>query len=199
VGHSHAAALGNQNPLCHWHTPYQNPRRPCDRLRCPFDYPSPHSSLAIFDSLKWCCVCYPPHFWLNDSQFFWFNRHLIFEFLLWGGSLQKKLVAKVIFPTTAMQPHHHDEWVPRMLWQYFRIRNVSYGCHLHVVSTRFFVCSTYVLAAPPHLQKVMELSHSLQFSFLWLSLHFGVEYCVHGVQCWAIACQYTSIGWSELH
>ena len=78
------------------------------------------------------------------------------------------------------------------------IRNVSSGCHLLVFCARFLQRSTEVLAALPHLQKVVDLGHSVQFSSLCLSLHFRVVFCVHCIQCWVIACQYPVIGLSKL-
>jgi len=75
----------------------------------------------------------------------------------------------------------------------FSIRNVSYGCHLLVLSVRFPLCSTEVLAALPHLQKVMDLGHSVQFSFLCFSLQFYVIFGFGRIESRIIACRYPGI------
>jgi len=54
----------------------------------------------------------------------------------------------------------------------FSIWNVSYSGHLLVLSARFLLCSTYILAAMQHLRKVEYLGHSMQFLLLCLCLHF---------------------------
>jgi len=44
------------------------------------------------------------------------------------------------------------------------------------------------LAALAHFQNVVDFGHSVQFSFLRLSLHSQVVFCICGIQCWSIAC-----------
>jgi len=56
----------------------------------------------------------------------------------------------------------------------FRVRNVSHCGHLLISSAGFLLCSTQVLAALPHLPKVVNLGHSVQFPFLHLFLYFHV-------------------------
>jgi len=80
----------------------------------------------------------------------------------------------------------------------FRVQNVSYSGHLLVLSAWFLLGSTYVLAALPHLQKVVNLGHSVQVPFLYLFLHFGEVFCVCGIPFCVSACQNTVIGSSEL-
>jgi len=89
------------------------------------------------------------------------------------------------------------EW-PGCIDDLFRVRNVSHGGHLLGMSTRFLLGSMYVLAALPHLQKVINLGHSVQFPFLRLFLHFHVVFCVHCIQFWVRACQNAVIGSSKL-
>jgi len=115
--HSHPAALGIPNPRCYCLPLYQIQRLLPNCLHSHSDYPCPHCSLANFRCPKCFQVCYPHHFWLDDHWFFWFRGHLISEFVLQGGPLQTKLVAKVIFLRIEMQPHHYVETVTRMLWQ----------------------------------------------------------------------------------
>jgi len=80
----------------------------------------------------------------------------------------------------------------------FSVRNVSYGSHLLVFRARFLLGSTQVLAALPHLQKVVNVGHSVQFPCLRLFLHFLVLFCVSGIQFWVSACQNPVIGSSKL-
>ena len=49
--------------------------------------------------------------------------------------------------------------------------------------------STYVLAALLHLQKVVNLGHSVQFLLLRLYLHFRVVFCVRGFHFGVSFCQ----------
>ena len=76
--------------------------------------------------------------------------------------------------------------------------NVSYGCHFHVFSARFLLCSTLVLATLPHLHNVVDLDYAVQLSFLCRSLHFQVGFRFHHIQCWIIGCQHPVIGSSRL-
>jgi hypothetical protein len=55
-----------------------------------------------------------------------------------------------------------------------------------------------ILAALPHLQKVMNLGHSVQFPFLRLFLHFRVVFSVCGIQFRVRACQNPSIASSKI-
>jgi len=98
VQHSHPAAPGYPDPGCHCNTLYQIQHLPHNRLRCHLEYPSSHSRLANFRYPKCFQVRYPHQFRLDDGRFLWSRGHLIFEFVLQGGPLQTKLVAKVIFP-----------------------------------------------------------------------------------------------------
>ena len=80
----------------------------------------------------------------------------------------------------------------------FRVWNVSYSGHLLDMRAGFGLGSMLVLAALPHLQKVVNLGHCVQFPFLSLCLHFWVVFCVHGIQFWVSACQNDIIGSSKL-
>jgi len=80
----------------------------------------------------------------------------------------------------------------------FSIGNVSYGCDLLVLSERFLLCSTQVLAALPHLQKVMVLDHLLQILFLCLWFHLQVIFSFRHIQCCIIACLYLVIDCTKL-
>jgi len=68
----------------------------------------------------------------------------------------------------------------------FSIWNVSYSCYLHVLSTRFLLCSREVLAALSHLHIVVNLGYSVQCLFSRLSLQFQVGVSVHCTQCWVL-------------
>jgi hypothetical protein len=59
---------------------------------------------------------------------------------------------------------------------------------LIVLSTRVILRCMEVLAALPHLQKVMDLRHSVQFILLCLSLHFHVVISICRIQYWGMAC-----------
>jgi len=54
------------------------------------------------------------------------------------------------------------------------------------------------MAALPHLQKVVNLGHSVQCPFLRLFLHFRVVFCVCGIQFRVSACLNPVIGSSKL-
>jgi len=81
----------------------------------------------------------------------------------------------------------------------FRVRTVSFGCHLLVLTVWFLLCSMSVLAALPHLQQVVDLGHSVQFPFLQLYLHFQVIVGVCRIQCWVITFKKLVIGVSKVH
>jgi len=81
------------------------------------NHPSCNSSVANCQCPHCFQVWYANHIWLDDSLFFRFCGHLISEFIFLGGPLQTKLVVKVIYMTTYMQPRHHVERVTRMLRQ----------------------------------------------------------------------------------
>jgi len=71
---------------------------PPSRLRLDMNCSSEHSSEADYRCPKCFQVHYPHHFQLDGSLFFLLSTCLILEFVLQGGPLQTKLVAKVIFP-----------------------------------------------------------------------------------------------------
>jgi len=142
VSHSDPPALGSRDPRCHCLALYQIQPLPGNSLCCHLHYPSCHSSLANVWCPKCIQVCDHCNFWLDNGRFIWFSGHLIFEFILQGGPLQTKPVAKVIFLTLSMHPHHHVERVTRCFDDLFRIQNVSYGCHLLIWGMRFLLCST---------------------------------------------------------
>jgi len=115
VRHSHLTTPSFLDPGCHCLTAYPIQHLPCNRLHCHLEYPSRHSSLPKFQCLKCFQAGYPHHLQLGDGWFFWFSRHLLFEFLLQGGAVQTKLLPDMIFPTIKMQPHHHGERVTDIL------------------------------------------------------------------------------------
>jgi len=78
---------------------YQIQHLPRSCLCSHLDYPSSHSSWANFRCPKGFQVHYRHYFRLNDSWFFWYGGHSLFDFVLQGGSLRAKLGAKVIFVT----------------------------------------------------------------------------------------------------
>jgi len=80
----------------------------------------------------------------------------------------------------------------------FTVRNLSYSGQLLDLSTPFLLGSTNILAALPHLQKVVNLGHSVRFPFLHLCLHFRVVFCVCCIQIWVSACHNPVIGSSKL-
>jgi len=77
---------------------------------------------------------------------------------------------------------------------FFGIWNVSYVRHLHVLSPWFHLSSTYGWTTPPHLQQVMDLGHSVQWSFLRLSCQFQVVFIFCCGHCWVIIRQYPVAG-----
>jgi len=79
----------------------------------------------------------------------------------------------------------------------FGIWNVSYSCHLLVLSAWSLLCSTQVLVALPHRQNVVDLGHSVQFSFLRLTFHFLVVFIIHCIQCGVVSCKCPVMEWSE--
>lgn len=87
---------------------------------------------------------------------------------------------------------------PRGFDDHFGIWNGSYGRHLLFFWMRFFLCSTLVLGALPHLQKVMNLRHSLQLSRLSLIVQFQVIFSFRGIRFCAITCQYSNLGLSKV-
>ena len=80
----------------------------------------------------------------------------------------------------------------------FPVRIISLGGHLLILSARFHSGSTWAKAALRPLQKVVNLSHSLQFPFLQRFLHFWVIFSVHSMQWWVSTCQNPIIAWSKL-
>ena len=93
---SHPAVLGIPDPWCSCLALYQIQHPLRNRLRCHLDHRSPHSGSANLQCLKCFEVSYPHHFRLDDSWFFGFGGHLIIEFGLQGGPLQRKVAAKKI-------------------------------------------------------------------------------------------------------
>jgi len=89
------------------------------------------------------------------------------------------------------------EW-PECSDDLFGVRNVSHGCHPLVVSATFLLGSTQVLAAQPHLPKVVHVGHSVQFLSLCLYLDFQVVFCISRIEYWVIACQHPVIGLCKL-
>jgi len=69
------------------------------------------------------------------------------------------------------------------------IWNVFYGCDYLVLSVRFLLCCTEIVATLPHLQKVMDHGYSVQFSFPCPYLQFQVGFRFHCIQCWVVTCQ----------
>jgi len=55
-----------------------------------------------------------------------------------------------------------------------------------------------MFAALPHLQKVVNLSHSVQFPFLRIILHLRVVFCMWSIQFPVSACQNSNFGSSKL-
>jgi len=78
---------------------------------------------------------------------------------------------------------------PRCYDDLFRVRMVSEGGHMPLLYAKFLLCSTYVLTALPHVQKVVNFGNSVHIPFLPLFLHFRVGSSVHWIQSWVIACQ----------
>jgi len=87
---------------------------------------------------------------------------------------------------------------PRCSDDLFSIWNVSHSCYLLGLGERYLLCSTEVLAALPHLQKVIDRGHSVQFPFLHLFHQFQVVFSVIGIECRVISCQYSVICSSKL-
>jgi len=117
VSHSHPPNLGIPDPRCNWFALYQTQHLPRNRLCCHLDYPSHHSSLANLQCQICFQVSYHRHIRLDDGWSSGFGGYLRFEFIFLRGLLQTKLVAKDIFLTIWMHPHHHVEWVTRLLRQ----------------------------------------------------------------------------------
>jgi len=134
---------------------------------------------------------------MDNNWFFWFSGCLILEFVLQGGLMQTKLVAKVIVWQFKCSHTSRLKVWPEYYNDFFGIWNVSYGCHWRILSTRFLLCSTLVLAALPHLQKGMDLSLTVQFWFLRLFLQFEVIFCFCSIRCCTITNQYSGISSSK--
>jgi len=111
----HPGALGLPELQCHYQVQCRICCLPPSRHPSHCDYPSGHCSQANFRCQKCIQELYPYHFQLDDGQFIWLDGHLILEFLLQGGPLQRKQVAMVIFLKISMQLHHHVESLTRML------------------------------------------------------------------------------------
>jgi len=80
----------------------------------------------------------------------------------------------------------------------FGIWNVSYGSQLVDMTMRFHLRSTRVLAALPHLWKVVDLCYSVQCLLLGLCLHFQVVISNCRIQCRVMYSQHPVIGWRKL-
>jgi len=80
----------------------------------------------------------------------------------------------------------------------FSIWTVSYGWHMNVLSPRFILCSTLILAGLPYLQNVVDLGHSVQFSILNPSLPFQLVCNICHNYCRVFASQYPVIGSTKL-
>jgi len=65
------------------------------------------------------------------------------------------------------------------------------------LSTVFLLCITLILAALTHLQKVVDLAHSVQCPLLRLFLHFWVVACVSRIRYWVISLHNPNIGSSK--
>jgi len=80
----------------------------------------------------------------------------------------------------------------------FSIGNVSNSCHLRVSGVWFLLYSTWVLVGLPHLWKVLDIGHTVQFLFHHLLFHFEVVFSFRCIQCCLIARQYSVIGSNQL-
>jgi len=96
---SHPPALGILDPQCNCWGIYRIHCLLHNHLPCHLDYPSRHSSSANHLWPKCFQVGYRRRFRLDDGWFSGFGGHLQSEFILQGGPLQEKLMAKVIFLT----------------------------------------------------------------------------------------------------
>jgi len=132
VRHSHPGALGLLELQSYSHARYWIHRLPPSCHHSHLDYPSHHSSHANFRCQKCFQVHYPHHFQLDNGWYFWFDEHLILEYILQGGHLQTKQVATVISLTSQMQLHHHVKSLTTMLWrslQYLKCtQQLSFAC-----------------------------------------------------------------------
>jgi len=97
-----------------------------------------------------------------------------------------------------MQPHHHVKRVTRRLWQSLHcptcILRLSSACFEREIPSGYHVG----FATLPHLQKVLDLGHSVRFPDLRLCLHFWVVFSVCRIQFCLVAWQNPAIGSSEL-
>jgi len=195
----HPMTLGISDPRRHYLARYRIHRLPPRHFCHQSDYPGNKSSQAKCWCPKWFQMHNLSHLWLNGGRFVLFGEHLLPEIVSEGGSLQTKLVAKVIFSTVEMQLYHHVEVWLGYVNNHFYIWNVSYGCHLLVLRTKYLLYSTYIFDALLHLQNVVDLGQSVQFSFLCFSLHFQIILSICHIQCCVIAWQYAMIGLSMVH
>jgi hypothetical protein len=141
VWHSSPTAMGYSNAQCNRLAPYPIQHLPGNCLSWHFDHPRCHSSLANVLCPKCFQLHCPHHFRLDDTWFFLFSTYWILQVVFQGGPLQTKVVAKVIFQTIQMQPHHHMQDWTRCLDHLFRIWNISDVFHLLVFSARLVLCS----------------------------------------------------------
>jgi hypothetical protein len=108
--------------------------------------------------------------------------------------LQTMLVAKVISLTRKCCCTIMLKSSPGCIDDLVGIRNLSYHSHLFVVSMIFLLCTKSIVAALPHLHKVVDFGHSVQVSLLCFFLQFQVVFSIRGFQYSAIARQNSIIG-----
>jgi len=157
-----------------------------------------YSRSANFRVRKCFQVHFAHQFRVDDSQVNWFGGRLIFQFS------SREVVCRQSF------------WLRWSLWQFkcsctimleiwpgcfddlFGIWIVSLASGMRVSIRRFLQYSMPVLAAQPHLQQVVDLGYSVQWSVLRLVLQFHVVFIFRVNQCCAITHQFSLIGWSKL-
>jgi len=140
-----------------------------------------------------------PHlFWLDDDCLFWFGGRLIFEFILPGGPLLRKLVGKVICLTIWIQWHNHVDRVTIFLWRFHlcpkfirRLTSAHFDRIIRSVEHGGFGGA----ATSP---KCRARRPFCVMSFCTPLLHFRVVFSVHYLQCWDITHEYLIIGFSKL-
>jgi len=134
VRHSHPTALAIPDPQCRCSTLYQIHHPLRNPLRSDGEYPRHHSNHRCPKCFQ---VRYHPCFWLAFGWFSALVGHLRLQFLLQGGPLQTKLVAKVtIWQCKWSLTIMLKEW-QWSLDDHFRVRIVSYVGRLRISSARF--------------------------------------------------------------
>jgi len=187
VWHSHFAALLVQNASGNWLSLYQMHRQPLSCLRSHLDFQVIIWVQPILRSQNVCRGTVVITFsWMTVDSLYaaeikylsstsmevlpnqcWWHRWFLHQLECSHTSMLKV-------------------W-PGCIYNLFSIRNIFFSCHLLVLNARVILCSKYVMAAQPYLQKVVDHGHSVQDSSLHPGLHFQRVFRFFCIECRVIA------------